>query len=539
MPDTAAKASHNIRINAPEVAGQEDILTAEALAFLAGMAQKFSQRRRDLMAARQVLQGRFDAGMKPDFLPETAEIRKNDWQIRPVPADLQDRRVEITGPVDRKMVINALNSGANAFMADFEDSNTPTWANQINGQINLRDANRGTIRLMDAARGKEYKLNDKTAVLLVRPRGLHMEEKHVTLDGKPLSAAFFDFGLYLFHNAEALLAKGTGPYYYLPKLESHEEAKLWRDVICHAENTLGLERGTVRVTVLIETITAAFQMDEILYALKDHIVGLNCGRWDYIFSFIKKFARDPAFVLPDRGAVTMTCHFLRSYSQLLIKTCHRRGAHAMGGMAAQIPIKDDAEANNKALEKFIADKEREAKDGHDGTWVAHPGLVAKAKEIFDIAMPAPNQTGLMRDDVQVAAADLLKIPEGDITEQGIRTNINVGLLYLRAWLAGNGCVPIYNLMEDAATAEISRTQLWQWRVHGAKLADGRVVTDALMQQLLDEEAARLKTGEKDVFLSDAILLFNDLVMADTLAGFLTTKAYDMVVGYERAGQVKG
>jgi len=535
MPETAAKASYDIRISAPEVAGQEDILTDEALAFLAGIAQKFGQRRRDLMAARQVLQGKFDAGLRPDFLPETEHIRKGDWQVRPVPADLQDRRVEITGPVDRKMVINALNSGANAFMADFEDSNTPTWANQINGQINLRDVNLGTIQLTDAARGKEYKLNDKTAVLLVRPRGLHMEEKHVTLDGKPLSASFFDFGLYLFHNAQTLLAKGTGPYFYLPKLESHEEAKLWSDVICHAEDTLGLARGTVRVTVLIETITAAFQMDEILYALRDHIVGLNCGRWDYIFSFIKKFARDPAFVLPDRGTVTMTCHFLRSYSQLLIKTCHRRGAHAMGGMAAQIPIKDDAEANNRALEKFIADKQREAKDGHDGTWVAHPGLVAKAKEIFDAAMPGPNQTGLMRDDVNVTAADLLQIPAGEITEQGIRTNINVGLLYLRAWLSGNGCVPIYNLMEDAATAEISRTQLWQWRVHGAKLADGRVMTDDLMRQFLDEEAARLKTGEKDVFLSDAILLFNDLVMADTLAGFLTTKAYDMVVGYERAG----
>jgi malate synthase len=535
MPETAAKASYDIRISAPEVAGQEDILTDEALAFLAGIAQKFGQRRRDLMAARQVLQGKFDAGLRPDFLPETEHIRKGDWQVRPVPADLQDRRVEITGPVDRKMVINALNSGANAFMADFEDSNTPTWANQINGQINLRDVNLGTIQLTDAARGKEYKLNDKTAVLLVRPRGLHMEEKHVTLDGKPLSASFFDFGLYLFHNAQTLLAKGTGPYFYLPKLESHEEAKLWSDVICHAEDTLGLARGTVRVTVLIETITAAFQMDEILYALRDHIVGLNCGRWDYIFSFIKKFARDPAFVLPDRGTVTMTCHFLRSYSQLLIKTCHRRGAHAMGGMAAQIPIKDDAEANNRALEKFIADKQREAKDGHDGTWVAHPGLVAKAKEIFDAAMPGPNQTGLMRDDVNVTAADLLQIPAGEITEQGIRTNINVGLLYLRAWLSGNGCVPIYNLMEDAATAEISRTQLWQWRVHGAKLADGRVMTDDLMRQFLDEEAARLKTGEKDIFLSDAILLFNDLVMADTLAGFLTTKAYDMVVGYERAG----
>jgi malate synthase len=525
----------DLRIEAPTVEGQADILTPEALEFVIGLEKSFGARRRSLMEKRKTLQQKLDTGWRPDFLAETKNIRDAEWQVRPIPADLQDRRVEITGPVDRKMVINALNSGASAFMADFEDSNTPTWENQICGQINMRDANAGTISFTDTARGKEYQLNKETAVLLVRPRGLHMEEKHLVLSGHPVSASFFDFGLYLFHSAQSLKAKKSGPYYYLPKLESYEEAALWNDVIVQAEDALGLERGTVRVTILIETITAAFQMDEILHALKDHIVGLNCGRWDYIFSFIKKFAKDAAFVLPDRGSVTMTSRFLRSYSQLLIKTCHRRGAHAMGGMAAQIPIKNDEEANNKALEKFVTDKEREAKDGHDGTWVAHPGLVAKAKEIFDRAMPGPNQTTLMRDDVSVTAEDLLAIPEGEITEAGIRTNINVGLLYLQAWLSGNGCVPIYNLMEDAATAEISRTQLWQWRVHGAVLADGQKMTDALMQQFLDEEAAKLKSAGGDRYLDDAIGLFNHLVMDATLADFLTTKAYDMIIGYEQQG----
>ncbi|MDP2206185.1 MAG: malate synthase A [Alphaproteobacteria bacterium] len=526
--------TQSLTIQAPAVSGQEEILTAAALAFVAELEEKFGGRRRGLMEDRKVLQKAFDLGYRPDFLPETAKIRAEVWQVRPVPADLQDRRVEITGPVDRKMVINALNSGANCFMADFEDSNTPTWANQIAGQTNLRDANTGTISFTDAKNGKDYKLNDKTAVLLVRPRGLHMDEKHVLLEGAAVSASFFDFGLYLFHSHAALAAKKSGPYFYLPKLENWQEAALWSDVICHAEDALGLARGTVRVTVLIETITAAFQMDEILHSLKDHIAGLNCGRWDYIFSFIKKFSRDPAFVLPDRSSVTMTCHFLRAYSQLLIKTCHRRGAHAMGGMAAQIPIKNDEDANNKALEKFIADKEREATDGHDGTWVAHPGLVAKGREIFDRIMPQPNQTGLMRDDVDVTANDLLAIPAGEITEAGLRANIHIGLQYMRAWLSGNGCVPIHNLMEDAATAEISRTQLWQWRVHGAKLADGRVIDDALMADMLTQESDKLRAAGGDDYLEDAIRLFDTLVMADTLEDFLTTPAYDMILSYEQA-----
>lgn len=523
-----------LTLHAPHTAGQDDILTPAALEFVAGIEAAFGARRRSLMEDRKVLQKMFDVGHRPDFLPDTADIRAGDWRVRPVPADLQDRRVEITGPVDRKMVINALNSGASCFMADFEDSNTPTWENQMAGQVNLRDANARTIAFSDAKSGKDYKLNDKTAVLIVRPRGLHMEEKHVTADGMPVSASFFDFGLYLFHNHALLADQKSGPYFYLPKLESWQEAALWSDVISHAEDTLGLARGTVRVTVLIETITAAFQMDEILHALRDHIAGLNCGRWDYIFSFIKKFARDPAFVLPDRGSVTMTCHFLRSYSQLLIKTCHRRGAHAMGGMAAQIPIKNDEEANAKALAKFVADKEREAGDGHDGTWVAHPGLVAKGREIFDRFMPQPNQTGLMRDDVNITANDLLAIPEGDITEAGLRANIHVGLQYMRAWLSGNGCVPIHNLMEDAATAEISRTQLWQWRIHRATMADGRVIDDALMSAMLTDETQKLRGDAPDQYLEDAATLFNNLVMADTLADFLTTAAYDLVIAYEKA-----
>ncbi len=524
---------HGFDLEAPSAIDQERILTPLALDFLCGIENKFGQRRRELMADRGKVQRDLDGGWTPDFPPESAEIRSSDWKVRPAPADLQDRRVEITGPVDRKMIINALNSGASCFMADFEDSNTPTWHNQIAGQVNLHDANCGAIEFTDPDSGKQYKLKDKTAVLLVRPRGLHMEEKHLTLGGHYMSASFFDFGLYLFHNAKVLRDRGTGPYYYLPKMESYQEARLWNDVICHAEDTLGLPRGTVRVTVLIETITAAFQMDEILHALKDHIVGLNCGRWDYIFSFIKKFSKHKEYILPDRGQVTMESHFLRSYSQLLIKTCHRRGAHAMGGMAAQIPIKNDDAANKVALDKVRADKEREARDGHDGTWVAHPALVALAKEIFDKAMPKANQLDKMRDDVKVTAADLLKVPPGDITEEGLRKNINVGLLYLKAWLSGLGCVPIHHLMEDAATAEISRTQLWQWRKHKAKLKDGRVIDDALMEGFLTQEAAKLKDGADDVYLKDAIKLFHRLVMAPMLEDFLTTGAYDTILGYER------
>ncbi|MBI2235092.1 MAG: malate synthase A [Micavibrio aeruginosavorus] len=525
---------HNFTIKAPVVAGQDEVLTPEALAFLEGIERAFGARRRALIAERAVRQKTLDAGGTLDFPAETANIRASDWSIRPVPRDLQDRRVEITGPVERKMVINALNSGASAFMADFEDSNTPTWENQISGQINLRDANLGTIDYTNPENGKKYSLNEKTAVLLVRPRGLHMEERHLTLDGQFMSASFFDFGLYLFHNAAILRGKGTGPYYYLPKLESYHEARLWNDVIVHAEDALGLDRGTVRATVLIETITAAFQMEEFLYELKDHIVGLNCGRWDYIFSFIKRFSRRSDFVLPDRDDVGMTRHFLRSYSLNLIKTCHRRGAHAMGGMAAQIPIKNDEDANRIALDKFIADKEREVGDGNDGTWVAHPGLVQKGLEIFNKGMPGANQVERKREDVSITAADLLEVPQGNITERGLRKNINVGLLYLKSWLGGNGCVPIYNLMEDAATAEISRTQLWQWRFHKAKMSDGTVVDDALMDRFLKEESDKLRGqfGE-DRYLADAITLFRGMVMSDVLEEFLTTKAYDMVIGYEK------
>lgn len=522
-----------IIINAPKITNQDTILTGEALAFLESLESSFGARRRALMADRKSLQQKLDAGGTLDFLPETAIIRASDWQVRPAPADLQDRRVEITGPVDRKMVINALNAGASAFMADFEDSNTPTWSNQINGQINLLDANRGTIEFTDAKSGKEYRLNKNHSVLLVRPRGLHMKEKHLTLNGAYVSASLFDFGLYLFHNASVLLAKGTGPYFYLPKLESHYEAKWWSDVLCHAEDALNLPRGTIRVTILIETIPASFQMDEILHSLKDHIVALNCGRWDYIFNFIKRFAKHADFILPDRSEVGMTSHFLRSYSLNLIKTCHRRGAHAMGGMAAQIPIKNDEDANNRAMERFIADKERESRDGHDGTWVAHPALVTKAKEIFDAAMPNANQIDKTPPDINVTAEDLLTIPYGNITEEGLRKNINVGLLYLKSWLSGNGCVPIYNLMEDAATAEISRTQLWQWRRHGAKLQDGRVIDDALMAAFLEQEAKNLIAEGDDRYLRDAITLFNGMVMDDVLDEFLTTKAYDLVLAYEK------
>ena len=522
-------------ITAPKIAGQDAILTPEALAFLWNLEEKFGARRRALLKERDALQAKLDAGWTPDFIADTADIRSGDWKVHPAPADLADRRVEITGPPDRKMVINALNSGASCFMADFEDSSTPTFANLISGQLNLIDANKGTIEFKDAASGKEYKLKDKTAVLLVRPRGLHMEEKHLVANGHAMSASFFDFGLYLFHNWRALNAKNSGPYYYLPKLESWQEARLWEDVIFAAEDALNIPRGTVRVTVLIETITAAFQMDEILHALKGHITGLNCGRWDYIFSFIKKFSADPKRIVPDRGDVGMTAHFLRSYSLNLIKTCHRRGAHAMGGMAAQIPIRNDDAANNAALEKVRADKSREAADGHDGTWVAHPALVPVAKEIFDKAMPTPNQLAKLREDVNITAADLLKLPEGNITEGGLRKNINIGLLYLKAWVAGNGCVPIYNLMEDAATAEISRTQLWQWRRHRAKLQDGRLIDDALMAAMLAEEIGKLKAQGDDQYLAAASEIFHELVMSPQLANFITTKAYDWVLAHEKAG----
>jgi malate synthase len=516
----------------------EEVLTLEALKFVVDLERRFGPRRRELLAARAERQKRLDAGERPDFLPQTAEIRKSDWVVAPLPADLLDRRVEITGPVDRKMIINALNSGASAFMADFEDSNTPTWSNLIDGHINLRDAIRRSITYIDPVTNKAYKLNPHVAVLLVRPRGWHLPEKHVMVDGRPMSGSLFDFGLYFFHNAKELLARGSGPYFYLPKMESHLEARLWNDVFIYAQDTLGIKRGTIKATVLIETILATFELDEILCELREHSSGLNCGRWDYIFSFIKKFANNPAAVLPDRGRVTMTTHFLRSYSKLVIKTCHRRQVHAMGGMSAYIPNKRDAAANQTAMEQVRADKEREASDGHDGTWVAHPGLVALAKEVFDRFMPKPNQIDRKLDDVQITAADLLVVPKADITEAGLRQNIAVGIGYLESWLRGVGCVPLFNLMEDAATAEISRAQLWQWIHQKAHLNDGRPVTLDLCMKTIDEELAkfRLLMGEEQFVAGrygEAANLLRDLIGSDRFVEFLTLPAYDRLVETDR------
>ncbi len=514
--------------------GYEAILTPEAMAFLAELEGRFGGERERLLAVRQKRQALIDAGEKPDFLEETRAIREADWTIAPLPADLQDRRVEITGPVDRKMVINALNSGAKVFMADFEDATTPSWTNQMDGQINLFDAVRRTIAYDDPATGKSYRLNDATAVLKVRPRGWHLVEKHVLMDGLPISGALFDFGLFVFHNARDLLARGSGPYFYLPKLESHFEARLWREVFTVAEEYLGLPFGTIKATVLIETILAAFEMDEILYELRDHSAGLNCGRWDYIFSFIKKFRADPAAILPDRGDVTMAVPFLAAYSQLAVKTCHRRKAPAIGGMAAFIPVKDDPAANDAAFAKVRADKEREANNGHDGTWVAHPGLVPVARAVFDELMPTPNQIHRLRTDVAVTAADLLAVPAGPKTEAGLRQNVAVGIGYIEAWLRGQGCVPLFNLMEDAATAEISRTQVWQWLHHKAALDDGRTVTPALVDSVIAEELAAWKTrvGE-DRFAAGrfgaAAELFRDLVIRDDFVEFLTLPAYERIV----------
>jgi malate synthase len=514
--------------------GYEKMLTPGAIAFVAGLERKFSAERRRLLDRRTEIQHRLDGGWKPDFPTETKAIRDADWRVAPIPRDIQDRRTEITGPVDRKMVINALNCGASVYMADFEDANTPSWDNLIEGQANLHDAVRRTITFDDPETGRHYSLNGKTAVLFVRPRGWHLPEKHVLVDGEPMSGALFDFGLFFFHNAKELVARGTGPYFYLPKIESHLEARLWNDVFLDAQASLDLPKGTIRATVLIETIMAAFEMDEILWELRDHSAGLNCGRWDYIYSYIKKFAEDPACMMPDRAQVTMTSHFLRSYSLLLIKTCHRREIHAMGGMAAQIPIRDDPAANEAAMEKVRADKRREAGDGHDGTWVAHPGLVGIAKEIFDREMPQPNQIARKRQDVHVSASDLLAVPEGAITEAGLRQNLNVGIGYIEAWLRGTGCVPLYHLMEDAATAEISRAQVWQWIRHGAKLGDGHRIDTALCRAVLDEELAKLReaAGHRayaDGRYDDAARLFCELIEAPAFPEFLTLPAYDMII----------
>jgi malate synthase len=484
-----------VEITAPVSSAYATVLTPEALAFLAKLQRTFGERRQELLQRRITRQAEIDSGTRPDFLPETAEIRAAEWTIAPIPADIQDRRVEITGPTDRKMVINALNSGASVFMADFEDANTPTWDNLIEGHINLRDAINGTITFA-SPEGKSYQLNEQTAVLFERPRGWHLDEKHVRVDGAPIAGSLFDFGLYVFHNAKALLAKGTSPYFYLPKVESHLEVRLWNDVFTLSEQELGIPYGTIKATVLIETLLAAFEMDEILYELRDHSAGLNCGRWDYIFSAIKKRRNDPSFILPDRAQVTMTVPFMRSYVLLCIQTCHRRKAQAMGGMSAYIPVRGDEAANERAFAQVRADKEREATSGHDGTWVAHPGLVPVALEVFDRVMPQPNQIDRQLPDVHVEAAQLLEVPEGTITEAGLRTNIRVGIQYIAAWLGGQGAVPLYNLMEDAATAEISRAQVWQW-VHSPKgiLEDGRKVTVELFHTLMDEEMAALRAGK--------------------------------------------
>ena len=506
---------------------ETEILTSEASAFLKGLGGRFESRRQELLSRRRVRQQRIDGGELPDFLSETATIREGDWTVAPIPHDLLDRRVEITGPVDRKMIINALNSGADVFMADFEDSNSPTWQNNLEGQFNLRDAVKGNITFV-SPEGKRYEINPNVATLVVRPRGWHLEERHFRVDSQPISASLFDFGLYFFHNAKELIRRGTGPYFYLPKMESHLEARLWNDVFIFAQDELGIPRGTIRATVLIETILAAFEMDEILYELRNHSSGLNCGRWDYIFSFIKKFRNRPDFVLPDRSVVTMDKHFLKSYVDLLIKTCHRRGIHAMGGMAAQIPIKNDPTANEKALDKVRQDKLREVNAGHDGTWVAHPGLVPIAKDIFDTHMKEANQISRRKEaneeDVRVAAKDLLAVTEGNITEEGLRWNIDVGLQYLESWLRGSGCVPIYNLMEDAATAEICRAQIWQWLRHGAKLSNGRQVTQEIVRSVIAEQKTKLQGGR----MAEAADIFERMMTSPEFAEFLTLVAYDYI-----------
>ncbi len=514
--------------------GFETVLTPAALGFVESLVRTFTARVDELLAARRARAKGFETADGWDFLPETAAVRAGDWKVAPLPHDLLDRRVEITGPVERKMIINALNSGANVFMADFEDANTPRWDNNIDGHINLRDAIRRRIDYV-SPEGKAYKLKDKLATLFVRPRGWHLPEKHVTVDGAPISGGIFDFALYFFHNAKELVARGSGPYFYLPKLESHLEARLWNDIFVMAQDELGVPRGTIKATVLIETIVAAYEMDEILFELREHSAGLNCGRWDYIFSCIKKFRNNKDFCLADRALVTMTTHFLKSYAELCVKTCHRRNIHAMGGMAAQIPIKNDEKANAEAFAKVKIDKEREATYGHDGTWVAHPGLVPVALEAFNRLMPTPNQIALTRrDDVKVGAADLIKFePETPITERGLRLNINVAIQYIGAWLAGQGAVPIYNLMEDAATAEISRSQVWQWmRSPKGVLDDGRKVTKAMVAAMIPEEVVKIRellgTAYGNGKYDTAAKIFADLVNNDTFVEFLTLPAYDLI-----------
>jgi malate synthase len=530
---TAHSAVAGVEINAKSSGRQDEILSAEALAFIAGLHRRFNRRRLELLAQRTERQELYDAGRLPDFLAETKSIREGDWTVAKIPADLLDRRVEITGPVDRKMIVNALNSGAKVFMADFEDASSPVFANMVEGQANLKDRWAGKIDFTDPTSGKAYALKNETAVLMVRPRGWHLPERHVVVDGDAMSGSLFDFGLYVFHCAKPQMAQGSTPAFYLPKLESHFEARLWNDVFSHAERELGVPHGTFKATILIETLPAAFEMDEILYELRDHIVGLNCGRWDYIFSFIKRLGKNKTFLTPDRSEMTMGKAFLNAYSLLLIKTCHRRGAFAMGGMAAQIPVKGDKQANEAAFAKVRADKEREAGNGHDGTWVAHPDLVPIAMEVFDRMMPEKNQLAKKRDDVHVTQADLLEVHKGKRTEEGLRENIRVGVQYIEAWLRGRGAVPIYNLMEDAATAEISRAQVWQWLHLKAKLYDGREATPAMFRDALKGEMERVK-GEVGAKAFDggrfkeATQLFSDMSLSDTFDEFLTLPAYKLI-----------
>jgi malate synthase len=537
MPQEPTSLPAGVTITGAIRPGYERVLTPDALAFVADLVRRFGPRVGELLTRRHERQTRLDAGEKLDFLAETASVRSADWTVAPLPKDLLDRRVEITGPTDRKMVINALNSGASVFMADFEDANSPTWDNLVQGQLNLADAIRRTITFTAPDTGKRYALNERVSVLLVRPRGLHLVEKHMSVDGQPIPGALFDFGLFFFHNAKEQLARGTGPYFYLPKMESYLEARLYNEIFVRAQSVLGIPRGSIKATCLIETLPAAFEMDELLWELREHSAGLNCGRWDYIFSFIKKRANDPSAVLPDRSQVTMDKGFLAAYVKLLIKTCHRRNVHAMGGMAAQIPIKEDPQANELALNKVRADKLREVKAGHDGTWVAHPGLVPVAKEIFDVHMPGPNQISVKREDVHVTPEDLLAIPEGTRTEEGLRHNVRVGIQYMESWLRGNGCVPLYHLMEDAATAEISRAQVWQWLHHKAKIEKQGGAPQALtldrFAPIVEEEMQRIRHEVGDARFQggrfpEARELFVRLSTAPRFEEFLTLPAYDLL-----------
>jgi malate synthase len=527
-----------VELHAPMSGRMEEVLTEGALEFLAGLHREFDGTRRDLLRRRAERQAALDAGGSLNFLDETRDVREADWAVAPVPDDLEDRRVEITGPTQRKMVINALNSGARGFMADFEDSNSPTWHNMIDGQVNLTDSIERTIEFTQDD-GREYRLNEEVATLLVRPRGWHLPEKHMAVDGVPIAGALVDFGLYFFHNAHRLLEKGSGPYFYLPKMESHLEARLWNDVFNHAQDELRIDRGTIKATVLIETVPAAFEMEEILYELRDHSAGLNAGRWDYMFSMIKCFRTREDFMLPDRGSVTMTVPFMRAYTELLVKTCHRRGAHAMGGMAAFIPSRTDEEANEKAQAKLRDDKQREANDGFDGTWVAHPDSVQNATAEFDEVLgDRPNQVDRRRDDVDVSAPDLLDVRStpGDITEVGLRNDVNVGIQYISSWLRGNGAAGIYGLMEDAATAEIARSQVWQWLRHGAELTSGERVTEELVERLEDEELERIRgeIGDDEWFEEqgrpkESRMLFERVALAEDFPEFLTLPAYDFLL----------